>query len=316
MPAVVADATRRAGWEVTIYVVDFDQHTLRELSTPDQTPQQHSVDGTLAGRCFRQSQPVFTGHRANEAWIPLIDGVERLGVMHVRLPIGSDITEPQVARHVRWVAYLIGHLLASKTAYSDYLHMARVNKPRSVQSELIWSALPPLTVACHGLAIAGGLEPSHSLAGDIFDYAIDSGVAHVAIADANGHDLQAALIGALVIAAYRCGRKQLKDLGATAGDIDAALSSYGASALATGVLGQLHLATGTFRYINAGHPAPLLLRDGRIVKSLDAGRRILFGLAGRDAVPGVEQMEAGDWLVFYTDGVVEARDAGGSILRA
>lgn len=309
MPSIVAKAASRSGWEINIYVVDFDQHVLKPLSSNPHGHHEHSVEGTLAGRCFRQSEPVVVGRAASEAWVPLIDGVERLGVLHVRLPVGDDITDPETAREVRWVAYLIGHLLAGKTAYSDYLHRARLNHPRSVQSELIWSLLPPLTVACHGLAIAGGLEPSHSLAGDIFDYAIDSGVAHIAIADATGHDLESAVVGALLLASYRTTRKQEQDLRAAVAAIDAVLTGYGDDTYATGVLGELDLGAGTFSYINAGHPAPLLLRDGRIVKSLDAGRRVLFGLPARYVAPGVEQLERGDWLVFYTDGVVEARDS-------
>ena len=308
MPSIVAKVASRAGWEISIYVVDFDQHVLRALSGPPHVRQEHSVEGTLAGRCFRQSEPVAVGRGAHEAWIPLIDGVERLGVLHVRLPSGDDITDPDTAREVRWVAYLIGHLIASKAAYADYLHRARMSHPRSVPSELVWSLLPPLTVACYGLAIAGGLEPSHSLAGDIFDYAIDSDVAHIAIADATGHDLDAAVIGALLLATYRATRKHGKDLRAAASEIDEVLTGYRDDTYATGVLGELDLGAGTFSYINAGHPAPLLLRGGKIVKSLDAGRRVLFGLPARTVSLGVEQLEAGDWLVFYTDGVVEARD--------
>ena len=78
--------------------------------------------------------------------------------------------------------------------------------------------------------------------------------------------------------------------------------------LATGVLGQLDIATGVFRYVNAGHPAPLLMRAGKVVKELDGARRILLGIAGRVVEPAEEHLQPGDLIVLYTDGVVEARD--------
>ena len=71
------------------------------------------------------------------------------------------------------------------------------------------------------------------------------------------------------------------------------------------------MRSGVLRYVNAGHPAPLLVRDGSVVKSLDGGRRPLLGLAGKPCEAGVEQLQPGDRLFLYTDGVTEARDEDG-----
>jgi phosphoserine phosphatase RsbU/P len=307
LPRVVSEAARRAGCSIEIFVADYAQETLRALGDDAAPGEEHSIDGSLAGRCFRQSAPVLVGQKRNDTWVPLIDGVDRLGVLRVQLPAGADVGEPRTAAAVRRMAYLVGHLVASKSPYADHLHRARMNRPRSLESELIWSLLPPLTVACRGLAIAAGLEPSHALAGDVFDYSIDGDTAKLAIADATGHDLEAALIGALVLAAYRASRRAMRNLEETVPMIDSALAAHAADAYATGVMAELDLSSGTLRYINAGHPAPLLLRAGKVVRQLDGGRRPLFGLA-RPCEPATEHLEAGDWVVFYTDGVTEARD--------
>ena len=177
-----------------------------------------------------------------------------------------------------------------------------------MESELIWSLLPPLTGACEGLLISGVLEPAHVVAGDVFDYSIVDGLAHVAIFDATGHDLKSSLIGALAISSYRNERRKRQGLGATASEVDRVLAEFEMDTLATGVLGQIDITTGLFRYVNAGHPSPLLVRQGRVVKELDGGRRILFGRGSSEAEPAEEQLEAGDWIVMYTDGVIEARD--------
>jgi serine phosphatase RsbU (regulator of sigma subunit) len=306
--SVFASAAERAGWEIVVLLIDYEQRELRPLPGDAQGVGSQSVDGTLAGRCFRQVEAVDIGHSDGYMWVPLIDGVERLGVLRLRLPGGAGLQDVAASRHVRWVAQLIAHLIASKTPYADYFHIARLTQQRSVPSELIWSALPPLTVACEGLVIAGGLEPTHAVAGDIFDYAIDDDVAHIAIADATGHDLRAALVGAMILATFRAGRRRLLEIDATVAEIDNVLLAYEAYTYATGVFGQLDLTNGAFRYVNAGHPAPLLLRDGKVVKPLDAGRRILLGWPDHRATIGVEHLEPGDWLVFHTDGVTEARD--------
>lgn len=78
---------------------------------------------------------------------------------------------------------------------------------------------------------------------------------------------------------------------------------------ATGVFGELDLDSGRLRYFVAGHPASLLLRRGKVVKTLDQGRRSFLGLDVSSAALGEERLEAGDIVVVYTDGITEARDS-------
>ncbi len=77
-------------------------------------------------------------------------------------------------------------------------------------------------------------------------------------------------------------------------------------------MSELDLSTGRLRYLNAGHPAPLLMRGGKVVKELTGGRRVLFGLGTGEAQVAEEWLEPEDWIVFYTDGVTEARRPDGS----
>ena len=79
----------------------------------------------------------------------------------------------------------------------------------------------------------------------------------------------------------------------------------------TGVLADLDLASGRLRFVNAGHPPPLLLRDGRVINELTGGKRVPFGLGAGGLTVAEEKLEPGDWLALYSDGVVEARDAAG-----
>ncbi|WP_249645418.1 PP2C family protein-serine/threonine phosphatase [Nocardia sputi] len=86
---------------------------------------------------------------------------------------------------------------------------------------------------------------------------------------------------------------------------------FGSTVFATAVLTELDLRSGRLRYINAGHPDPLLMREGKVVKPLHAGHCCPLGLGLGDLRVGEEVLQPADWLVLYTDGITEARDHTG-----
>jgi serine phosphatase RsbU (regulator of sigma subunit) len=172
--------------------------------------------------------------------------------------------------------------------------------------------LPPLTFGTDRFVIAAGVLPPHDVGGDAFDYGIDDSDARFALFDAMGHDLPAGLLSTVAMATYRNCRRRGLDLLATAHAIDQAVESgFGGQMFVTGVLCQLDLATGGLRYIVAGHPRPLVLRGGRIVKTLEGHPGVPFGVARGPRMFAEETLEPGDQIVLYTDGVVEARAANG-----
>jgi serine phosphatase RsbU (regulator of sigma subunit) len=97
----------------------------------------------------------------------------------------------------------------------------------------------------------------------------------------------------------------------TAVDISGAIHEhFGDERFVTGVLTSLDLRTGRLSWCIAGHPAPLIVRAGRVVRFLDGGTGMPFGLGPASEVFH-EQLEPGDTVVLYTDGVTEARTASG-----
>jgi serine phosphatase RsbU (regulator of sigma subunit) len=169
-----------------------------------------------------------------------------------------------------------------------------------------------LTAGTEGFVLAGMLEPSYTVGGDAFDYALSATTVALAIFDALGHALNAGLIVAAALAAYRSARRGGRGLDDQARAIDDTLiGQFGRGLLATGVLAELDGATGRLRYLAAGHPKPLVLRSGKVVKTLTGGRRPPFGVASPELTIAEEILEPGDWLVFYTDGITEARNHDG-----
>ena len=156
------------------------------------------------------------------------------------------------------------------------------------------------------------MEPAYDVGGDVFDFTLSETGASLAIFDAMGHGLGAGLLAAGAMSAYRSARRDGRNVYAQAQAIDEVLvAAFGDGGFVTGVLAELDFATGRLRYVAAGHPMPLLLRKGKVVKSLGGGRRVPFGVEGTLRSVGEERLEPGDWLVLYTDGVTEARDPSG-----
>ena len=83
----------------------------------------------------------------------------------------------------------------------------------------------------------------------------------------------------------------------------------------TGQVAELDVATGLLRWVNVGHPDPLLIREGRLVKELHATPRPPFGLGSLNSTTllqaGREHLAPGDLVVLYSDGVTEARSPDG-----
>jgi sigma-B regulation protein RsbU (phosphoserine phosphatase) len=314
LPDEVNEAIQPLGLEVTVYLVDHEQQRLWPLPRQGKPPPPPmSVDGSVAGRAFTSVRTHVPDRDAvpYRLWVPLIDGAERLGVAEVLAdPPPADPTLFQ-----RWcesLVGLLGHLVAVKMPYGDTLQRTRRTRTMSAASELLMQLLPPLTFSSHRLSISAVLEPCYDVGGDAFDYAVDGPLARTMVLDAMGHGLRACLTCATALAALRATRRDDHGLYAMARAADLALTEqFPDLRFVTGVLTELNMDSGLLRYINAGHPRPLLMRGAKAVRELPGGRRLPLGIEDSGIVVGEEILEPGDRLLLYTDGVVEAYDRGG-----
>lgn len=314
LPAVAAAAGRALGVGIVVYLVDYDQRRLVPLSAPGVARGESlEVDTTLAGRAFRIVETLW-GQSAAEPclWVPLVDGEERLGVLEIALGPHADPRDSGLLHQCQWIAMLLGHLVTAASQYGDALENVRRQRPRTIAAELVWMLLPPLTAGTANFVLAGMVEPSYKVGGDAFDYALSEQTATLAIFDAMGHTLHAGLMAAATLAAYRNARRGGLDLLGQAAAIDDTIAAqFGDDTFVTGLIAELDLATGRLQYLIAGHPRPVVLRSGKVVKRLGEGHRLPFGVMAGDAVVAEEMLQPGDWLVLHTDGITEARDSAG-----
>jgi serine phosphatase RsbU (regulator of sigma subunit) len=314
LSAVVDDALARVGLTGELYLVDLAQRALTAVRPGP--GEQLAVDTTAAGRCYQHGEILAgPGHGDQRVlWVPLLDGMDRVGVLRVGL--GGDGPDPDDLHARLWtVAGLAAHVLMAKVVYSDRLRALRADGPLSSASELLWQLLPPRTFATDRVVVSAILEPHEDVAGDAYDYAVSAGALDLAVFDAAGHDLQAGLTTAMALSAVRGARRSgERDLARIAERADALLAGHpGPLRFATAVLARLDTGTGLLRLLVAGHPPPLLVRGGRVVGEVGGDPRPPLGIVGPGGPPEVaeRQLEPGDHLLFYSDGIVEARDAGG-----
>lgn len=316
LPALVDRHAAEAGLHrARIFVADLREEVLREATGEGIDAglggQEMRIDATLPGRVFQVMQGLSTsvGGRLQH-WLPILDGTERLGVLRVE----TDAEPDGAGRDgMRDLASLLGLLLVSKRHHSDsYARLTRVS-PMSVSAEMQWTLMPPRTFANARVTIAGAMEPAYTTAGDAFDYALAGDTAHLAVFDAMGHDTAAGLIANLAMATCRSKRRQGAGLAEAALSIETMLiEQFTLNRYATGILADLDLGTGLLTWINCGHHPPVLVRGGRWTTALDCAPSHPLGTdLALPVVPCREQLEPGDRLLLYTDGITEARDAYG-----
>lgn len=278
------------------------------------------IEGTMAGRSFATTEfvtaPSTQGGR-RRVWLPVLDGTERLGVLELTVDAPDDRIAPGLVTILERYGHAVAHAVLSKGLYGDVFERVRRSRPMTVGAELLWSVLPPLTYATDGLVISAMFEPAYDNGGDAFDYAVNEDRAHLAVFDAMGHGLAASAAAVFAVAAYRSGRRAGHGLAESYAEMDAAIAQQFDGQFVTSVLAQLELGSGRLSWISAGHPPPLVLRRARVVKRLEVLPATPLGLRlsqGSDVVVGVEQLEPGDLVLIYTDGLTEARQRGGAFL--
>jgi serine phosphatase RsbU (regulator of sigma subunit) len=313
LAATVAVHARMLGARKTVLsLADYEQATLLPLPGAG-VPERRKlpIESTLAGRAFRRVEVVDSAAEANghRLWMPLLDGVERLGVAELVLPKARTGEEQD---ELRAFVSLVAELVVVSDAYSDVFSRLRRRKTLSLAAEMQWELLPPMSFSTDRVVVTGGLEPAYDVGGDSFDYALNGRVMDLLVIDSVGHGLPAAVLASVAVSAYRHARRNLLDLPDIAVEIDTAIATqFGASQFATAVIARLDIDTGRLRWINAGHPQPLIVRGPSLVRLPHCPPSRPLGLQEGKPAWCETRLEPGDRLVLYTDGITEARSPEG-----
>jgi sigma-B regulation protein RsbU (phosphoserine phosphatase) len=263
---------------------------------------------------------VSLSKRITRAVNELYEGTRRViyGDFHHRIPVkGND----QVAELGTSFNQMTGNLerLLSVEKEKERLQ-AELEIAREVQTQLYPRSAPP----SHGLQLAVHCEPARVVSGDYYDYQT---VAHrqlaFAIGDVAGKGISAALLMATVQAALRA------QISSGLSGVNQSDGQLCVATLVSQLNKQLYAHTapekyatfffalyddkcGTLTYTNAGHLPPILIRRGQAV-TLDTNGTVVGAFPFSEYDESRINLEPGDLLVCYTDGITEPENAYGEM---
>ena len=185
---------------------------------------------------------------------------------------------------------------------------------RDIQRWLLPAAPPEVP----GLTMAFATRPANTVAGDYYDVFARPGtggepVYLFAVADVAGKSIPAALL----MATFQAGLRTLSSTSCSLAELVTGMNRYASTnsqegrRFTTAFLAEFHPRSRTLTYINAGHNTPILRRSSGAIERLTNGGLPIGILADAPYESGTVTLQAGDWLVVFTDGVVEALDAKG-----
>ena len=229
---------------------------------------------------------------------------EAIGVLELLL---SEAPDERVLAEVAFAAHALAYVVIANRRFTDLFQWGQRSVPLSLAAEIQHRLLPgAYTCEAGQFTLAGWLEPAGNVGGDTFDFALERSMLHFSMTDAMGHQVAASLLATLLMGGLRNARRAGVGLAE-----QTRLASEGLAANApdggfvTGQVGRIDLRSGTATIVNAGHPLPLRLRDGR-VERVELEVDPPFGtVRGHEYRVQRLPLEPGDRLLFFTDGMLE-----------
>jgi phosphoserine phosphatase RsbU/P len=211
-----------------------------------------------------------------------------------------------------WAALLLVLLLMLEIA--DRVVMKRdLQIAREIQTWLLPGTPPQIP----GVSIAYATRPANTVAGDYYDVfprpgrTNDENRVVIAVADVAGKSIPAAML----MATFQASLKTLSTAQVALPELAANMNRYactnsqGGLRFTTAFLSEYDPVNRTLDYINAGHNNPILRRASGLIERLDIGG-LPIGIQPEVKYESARvTLAPGDWLIIFTDGLVEAENA-------
>lgn len=185
-----------------------------------------------------------------------------------------------------------------------------LREARRIQTSILPRRIPRLEafdIACH-------TESMELVGGDFYDVIpVADKVLGLAIADVSGHGLPAALLVRDVHMGLRMGLSRDFKISRMIERLnDIIHHSTLTSRFVSMFYGELE-STGTFIYVNAGHPPPIYMPAGGGIERLSEGGAVIGPIRGATYERGFQRLRGGDLVLLFTDGLVECEDSAGQM---
>jgi sigma-B regulation protein RsbU (phosphoserine phosphatase) len=246
--------------------------------------------------------PTINGIQSKEYAIPaaiMVNSQEKKWILIFELKSG-------------WVREEIDFCLNAVRSVLNYRLLSESIKNEYEQAYLIQkSLLPTYSLQIPGYQIAGNSKQAELVGGDIFDYyKFNDDEFGFCIGDASGHGIPAALMARDVIIGLRMGLENQMKMVHTLKKLNRVIYQSIYSARFISLFYAEMEMNGSLFYVNAGHPAPILLHKNEITELESTG--LVFGaLSEIDLRRSFVNIYLGSVLVLYTDGIIERKNSLG-----
>ena len=242
-----------------------------------------------------------------------------LGLILLFLP-ASGFSYDTGANHVEiheFDVHVFGGLLLFIVLLLELADRVVMKRDLEIAKDIQTWLLPGAPLQLPGYQIAYATRPANTVAGDYYDVILrpgrtlaDDRILFV-VADVAGKSIPAAML----MATFQASLRTLSTSGVGLSDLVAGVNRYACSTSQGGVrfttafLAELDPAAGDVAYVNAGHNVPMLRKRSGLVERLEAGGIPIGIFSEAPYQVGTTRIESGDWLVIFTDGVIEAFNA-------
>lgn len=203
--------------------------------------------------------------------------------------------------------------LAAGRAFERERRLKSVEHELETARRIQESILPRRVPSVQGLVVTARYEPMKEVAGDFYDFmALDERRLTILVADVSGHGVPAALIASMLKVAFGAQNESATDPAEVLSRINAVLHGTLDGQFVTAACAHIDLVEGAVRYAGAGHPPSLLWRSSsrELVELAENG--LFLGPFQSAIYKNVShQIEAGDFILFCTDGLVEGTSLDG-----
>ena len=204
------------------------------------------------------------------------------------------------------------HIETMQNALESRDRLVAITRELEVATQVQMSILPHDRSHSETHEIQAMMIPAREIGGDFYNYfSLDDALIGLIIADVSGKGIPAALFTMVTQTLLKGAVRNFASPARCLSEVNELLAEDNESCVFVTVFyGILDLRDGNFRYCNGGHNPPRLVRSDSGVEMLPTTGNVVLGVfPGHGYVDGEVQLNPGDTLFLYTDGISEAQNA-------
>ena len=237
-----------------------------------------------------------------------------IGVLYLDSGSRARPFSDHVLRALESLAHEAAAAITNARLYQVSQEKRRIDEELKIAREIQSNLLPAAEYKNGPIRLKGTSRPSREVGGDLINYyPVDGERLGLLVGDVSGKGVAAAIFSAMLDGHF-LSMSSLAGAGERLGAMSGELNRYlvqksGGQKFVSFVFGSLD-REGRFTYVNAGHNPPLRVSSSGEVRWLKTGGMIMGMLDDASYETGIEQLDPGDALILYSDGITEARGEG------